>query len=106
MNLHLIQFSYFVAAVLFILSLRWLNHPRTARRGVAAGVAGMAAAIIGTLLPPEIVDFKWIGAALVVGTALGIPLSRVALAPGPQRTPLSHALRRPPAWPPRAPQRP
>src|SRR6266849_4061556 len=79
MNEHLIQFSYFVAAVLFILSLRWLNHPRTARRGVGAGVAGMSAAIIGTLLAPEIADYKWIGMALVVGTALGIPLSRVAL---------------------------
>ena len=92
MNEHLIQFSYFVAAVLFILSLRWLNHPRTARRGVAAGVAGMAAAIIGTLLAPKIVDYKWIGAALVVGTALGIPLSRVALTAVPQRTALSHAF--------------
>src|SRR5258708_11060134 len=92
MNEHLIQFSYFVAAVLFILSLRWLNHPRTARRGVAAGVAGMSAAIVGTLLAPEIVDYKWIGAALVVGTALGIPLSRVALTAVPQRTALSHAF--------------
>src|SRR6266567_9197451 len=92
MNQHLIQFSYFLAAVLFILSLRWLNHPRTARRGVAAGIAGMSAAIIGTLLAPEIVDFKWIGVALVVGTALGIPLSRVALTAVPQRTALSHAF--------------
>jgi proton-translocating NAD(P)+ transhydrogenase subunit beta len=92
MNEHLIQFSYFVAAVLFVLSLRWLNHPRTARRGVAAGVAGMSAAIVGTLLAPEIVDYKWIGAALVVGTALGIPLSRVALTAVPQRTALSHAF--------------
>jgi NAD(P) transhydrogenase subunit beta len=92
MNEHLIQFSYFVAAVLFILSLRWLNHPRTARRGVAAGVAGMAAAIVGTLLAPEIVDYKWIAGALVLGTALGIPLSRVALTAVPQRTALSHAF--------------
>jgi NAD(P) transhydrogenase subunit beta len=92
MNAHLIQLSYFLAAVLFILSLRWLNHPRTARRGVAAGVAGMSMAIIGTLLAPEIVDFKWIGVALVVGTALGIPLSRVALTAVPQRTALSHAF--------------
>src|SRR6476619_5787981 len=92
MNEHLIQLSYFAAAVLFILSLRWLNHPRTARRGVAAGVAGMSAAIIGTLLAPEIVDYKWIGIALVAGTALGIPLSRVALTAVPQRTALSHAF--------------
>jgi len=91
-NEHLIQISYFVAAVLFILSLRWLNHPRTARRGVAAGVGGMSAAVIGTLLAPEIVDYKWIGVALVIGTALGIPLSRVALTAVPQRTALSHAF--------------
>src|SRR4249919_1602173 len=92
MNEHLIQLSYFAAAVLFILSLRWLNHPRTARRGVAAGVAGMAAAIVGTLLAPELVDYKWIGVGLVAGTALGIPLSRVALTAVPQRTALSHAF--------------
>src|SRR5688572_17418495 len=92
MNEHLIQFSYFVAAVLFVLSLRWLNHPRTARRGVAAGVAGMAAAIIGTLLAPEIVEYQWIAGGLVIGTLLGIPLSRVALTAVPQRTALSHAF--------------
>ena len=92
MNEHLIQLSYFLAAVLFILSLRWLSHPRTARRGVAAGVGGMTAAIVGTLLAPEIIDYKWIAAALVVGTVAGIPLSRVALTAVPQRTALSHAF--------------
>jgi len=92
MNEHLIQFSYFVAAVLFILSLRWLNHPRTARRGVAAGVAGMTMAVIGTLMAPEIVDYKWIAVALVVGTAVGVPLSWVPLTAVPQRTALSHAF--------------
>ena len=75
MNAHLIQLSYFAAAVLFILSLRWLNSPKTARQGVAAGVAGMSAAIIGTLMAPEIVDYKWIVAGLVIGTIAGIPLA-------------------------------
>jgi NAD(P) transhydrogenase subunit beta len=92
MNEHLIQLSYFIAAVLFILSLRWLNHPRTARQGVAAGVAGMTAAIVGTLLAPEIVEYKWVAAALVVGTAIGVPLSWVPLTAVPQRTALSHAF--------------
>ena len=54
---HLTQASYLLAAALFILSLRWLNHPSTARRGVAAGVAGMTAAIVGTLLHPGIVGY-------------------------------------------------
>src|SRR4029450_9554839 len=85
-NEHLIQLSYFAAAVLFILSLRWLNSPKTARRGVLAGVAGMSAAIVGTLLAPEIVDYKWVALGLVVGTVAGIPLSRVALTAVPQRT--------------------
>jgi NAD(P) transhydrogenase subunit beta len=88
----LLQASYLAAAVLFILSLRWLNDPKTARRGVAAGVAGMAAAIAGTLLNPEIVNYTWIVVAFVVGTAAGIPLSRVALTAVPQRTALSHAF--------------
>ena len=89
---HLTQASYLAAAALFILSLRWLSAPKTARRGVAAGVAGMAAAIVGTLLHPEIVNYTWIIVAFVVGTAIGVPLSRVPLTAVPQRTALSHAF--------------
>ena len=59
----LTQLTYLAAAALFILSLRWLSHPKTARRGVAAGVGGMALAIVGTLLAPEIVNFTWIAIA-------------------------------------------
>jgi H+-translocating NAD(P) transhydrogenase subunit beta len=89
---HLTQASYLAAAALFILSLRWLSDPKTARRGVASGVAGMTAAIAGTLLHPEIVSFTWIIVAFVVGTVIGVPLSRVALTAVPQRTALSHAF--------------
>jgi len=88
----LTQVSYLLAAGLFVFSLRWLNQPKTARRGVAAGVAGMAAAIFGTLLHPEIVGFGWIALAVAVGTLAGIPLSRVPLTAVPQRTALSHAF--------------
>jgi NAD(P) transhydrogenase subunit beta len=88
---HLTQASYLIAAILFILSLRWLNHPSTARRGVAAGVAGMAAAIIGTLLHPAL-GYGPIVAAMIVGTIVGVPLSRVPLTAVPQRTALSHAF--------------
>jgi NAD(P) transhydrogenase subunit beta len=89
---HPTEASYLVAAALFILSLRWLNHPRTARRGVAAGVGGMSLAIIGTLLHPEIVSYQWIIVALIVGTIVGVPLSWVPLTAVPQRTALSHAF--------------
>ena len=89
---HLTQASYLAAAALFILSLRWLSDPKTARRGVAAGVGGMAAAIVGTLLHPEIVNYTWIVVACVVGTIIGVPLSKVPLTAVPQRTALSHAF--------------
>src|SRR4051794_26829898 len=89
---HLTQASYLAAAALFILSLRWLSDPKTARRGVAAGVAGMTAAVAGTLLHPDIVNYTWIIIAFVIGTVIGVPLSRVALTAVPQRTALSHAF--------------
>jgi NAD(P) transhydrogenase subunit beta len=47
---------------------------------------------MGTLLHPDIVSFKWIAVAIVVGTAIGVPLSRVPLTAVPQRTALSHAF--------------
>jgi len=86
------QLSYLVAATLFIFSLRWLNRPKTARQGVFAGVGGMAAAVFGTVLHPEIVNFTWIVIAVIAGTAVGIPLSRVPLTAVPQRTAISHAF--------------
>ncbi|HJR60704.1 MAG TPA: NAD(P)(+) transhydrogenase (Re/Si-specific) subunit beta [Vicinamibacterales bacterium] len=88
----LIQAGYLSAAALFILSLRWMSDPKTARRGVAAGVAGMSLAIVGTLLDPHIQGFAWIAVACVIGTAIGIPLSKVPLTAVPQRTALSHAF--------------
>jgi NAD(P) transhydrogenase subunit beta len=86
------QLSYLLAALLFVFSLRWLNRPRTARRGVAAGVGGMAAAVIGTLVHPEIVGYGWIALAALAGILIGVPLSRVPLTAVPQRTAISHAF--------------
>ena len=52
----------------------------------------MLLAIAGTLLHREIVDYRWIAAALVIGTIIGIPLGRVQMTAVPQRTALSHAF--------------
>jgi H+-translocating NAD(P) transhydrogenase subunit beta len=74
-----------VAAVLFILALKGLAHPRTARRGNAYGMAGMGLAIGVALLQPGLQFGGWIIAALVLGAAIGIPLAqRVALTHLPQ----------------------
>jgi H+-translocating NAD(P) transhydrogenase subunit beta len=88
----LIEITYLIATALFILSLKWLSSPTTARRGVFAGEAGMALAIAGTLLHRGIVDYKWVAIALVLGTIIGIPLGKVAMTAVPQRTALSHAF--------------
>jgi H+-translocating NAD(P) transhydrogenase subunit beta len=88
----LIEIAYLIATALFILSLKWLSSPTTARRGVFAGEAGMALAIAGTLLHRGIVDYKWIAIALVLGTIIGIPLGKVQMTAVPQRTALSHAF--------------
>jgi len=88
----IIEIAYMIATALFILSLKWLSSPTTARRGVFAGEAGMLLAIGGTLLHRGIVDYKWIVIALVLGTVIGIPLGRVHMTAVPQRTALSHAF--------------
>ena len=88
----LVQLIYLISTALFILSLQWMSDPKTARRGVFAGVGGMALAVVGTLLHPQIVNFNWIVVALVLGAIAGIPLSKVALTAVPQRTALSHAF--------------
>src|SRR3974390_729195 len=89
---YLIESTYLIATALFILALKWLSSPATARRGVWAGEAGMFLAIVGTLLNRGIVDYKWIAIALVLGTIVGVPLGRVAMTAVPQRTALSHAF--------------
>src|SRR3979490_2943368 len=87
-----IEFVYLIASVLFIFSLHWMSSPATARRGVFAGEIGMLLAICGTLLHKDIVEWKYIVAALVLGSIIGIPLGKVQMTAVPQRTALSHAF--------------
>jgi H+-translocating NAD(P) transhydrogenase subunit beta len=89
----LTQLSYVVATALFILALHWMNDPKSARRGVYAGVAAMLIAILATWAQPDIiVHHSWIVLAIAAGCLLGWPLSRVPLTAVPQRTALSHAF--------------
>jgi len=89
---NIIEIVYLVASALFIVSLKWMSSPSTARRGVRAGESGMVLAIAGTLLTRGIVDYKWIIIALVIGSGIGIPLGLVQMTAVPQRTALSHAF--------------
>jgi NAD(P) transhydrogenase subunit beta len=88
----IIELVYLIASVLFILSLKWMSSPTTARHGIWAGEIGMLLAICGTLLHHGIVDYRLIAIGLVLGTIIGVPLGRVAMTAVPQRTALSHAF--------------
>jgi len=59
---------------------------------VRAGEVGMLLAIAGTLLSHDIVDYKWVAIALVLGSIIGVPLGMVHMTAVPQRTALSHAF--------------
>jgi NAD(P) transhydrogenase subunit beta len=84
---------YVVAGGCFVLSLKWLTHPATARRAVRVGEVGMLLAVIGTLLQQEIVDLRWIAVAVVIGSTIGAVIAVfVPMTAMPQRIALSHAF--------------
>jgi NAD(P) transhydrogenase subunit beta len=88
-----VEAAYLAAAVCFILSLMWMSHPSTSRRGVLVGEAGMLLAIVGTLLLKQVADYPLIAAALLLGSAIGVPLAYLMpMTAIPQRTALSHSL--------------
>jgi NAD(P) transhydrogenase subunit beta len=87
----LTQASYLAASVCFILGLKALTRAETARRGMQLAAVGMLLAIVGTLIVERIVEYQWILAGLVVGTAVGYPLgTRVPMTAMPQRIAVSH----------------
>ncbi len=72
----ILEITYIVASVLFVLGLKMLSHPLTARRGNIYAAIGMIAAIVATILWHEkdgepIKNIPWILGAIVIGTAIG-----------------------------------
>ncbi len=89
---YFLEATYLIASILFILGLKGLSHPDSARRGMIMAAAGMAAAVFGTLFHPEIVNYTYIAIGLIIGSAIGIPMAMVPMTAMPQRTALSHAF--------------
>ena len=71
MSAELINGTYIIAAVLFIFGLKQMSSPATAVRGNLLSAVGMLLAILVTLVSREIVEYQWIGVAVVLGAIVG-----------------------------------
>lgn len=86
-----VQVAYIAASAAFILGLRGLTKPDTARRGMQLAAMGMLLAVIGTLLNHQIISYDLIIIGLVIGTAIGLPMGLlVPMTAMPQRIAVSH----------------
>ncbi|MSO65774.1 MAG: NAD(P)(+) transhydrogenase (Re/Si-specific) subunit beta [Alphaproteobacteria bacterium] len=93
MSANLSALAYLIAGICFILSLRGLSSPETARRGNILGVAGMVIAIATTLANPEILGYDLILLGLVIGGAIGTVIARrIKMAAMPQLVAAFHSL--------------
>ena len=93
MSANLTALAYLAAAILFILALRGLSSPESARRGNVFGISGMVIAVGTTVISPEITSYAWILAALVIGGAIGTGIAlRIRMTAMPQLVAAFHSL--------------
>ena len=85
--------AYLIASIFFIMALRGLSSPETARNGNMFGITGMVIAIATTLASPGVVSYDWIIVGLVIGGAIGdIIARRIQMTALPQLVAAFHSL--------------
>jgi NAD(P) transhydrogenase subunit beta len=90
---NLSAFFYLIASVCFILALRGLSSPQTARVGNFYGIAGMVIAVATTLLTPHVVSFWLIVIGILIGGAIGTYIAlRIHMTALPQLVAAFHSL--------------
>ncbi|MCH9019611.1 MAG: NAD(P)(+) transhydrogenase (Re/Si-specific) subunit beta, partial [Proteobacteria bacterium] len=93
MSANVTALAYLIAAICFILALKGLSSPTTARRGNAIGIAGMALAVVVTLLAPGVLSYLEIFAGIVVGGGIGTVVAvRIPMTAMPQLVAAFHSL--------------
>jgi len=93
MSENLTSLAYLIASVSFIMALRGLSSPETSRQGNNWGMAGMAIAIITTLLSPGVVSFSWIILGILIGGSVGAVVARkIQMTALPQLVAAFHSL--------------
>jgi H+-translocating NAD(P) transhydrogenase subunit beta len=92
-NASLSAFFYLIASICFILALRGLSSPETARAGNVYGIAGMIIAIITTLVMPQVVSYWLIVIGILIGGAVGTVVAlRIQMTALPQLVAAFHSL--------------
>jgi NAD(P) transhydrogenase subunit beta len=87
------EIVYLVSSVLFIMGLKGLSHPESARRGMHYAEVGMLLAVVGTLVSGKIITWEWILTGIVIGSAIGAAMAIfMPMTAMPQRIALSHAF--------------
>ena len=86
-------YAYLIAAVCFILALRGLSHPETARQGNIYGMVGMTIAIVTTLAMPSVLSYEWIIVGILIGGTIGTVIARkIEMTALPQLVAAFHSL--------------
>jgi NAD(P) transhydrogenase subunit beta len=85
--------AYLAASVLFIMALRGLSSPETARMGNVYGIAGMTIAVLTTVAMPGVMSYAEMLGALVIGGAVGTVIAKkIEMAAMPQLVAAFHSL--------------
>jgi NAD(P) transhydrogenase subunit beta len=86
-------FAYLISSILFIMALRGLSSPVTARQGNIFGIIGMVIAVLTTLANPEVVGYTWIIAGILVGGSIGTVIAlKIQMTALPQLVAAFHSL--------------
>ena len=72
----LIQLVYLIAAIAFMLGIKYLSSPATARKGNVFASIGMLLAIVTTLFNENIISYELIIAGLIIGSLIGVTLAK------------------------------
>ena len=93
MSNNLVSLLYLISALLFIFALRGLSHPESSRKGNIFGIIGMIIAIITTLMFKSVLSYAEIGAAILIGGAIGTVIAlRIEMTALPQLVAAFHSL--------------
>lgn len=89
----IISVSYIAATILFILALRGLSHPETARPGNLYGIVGMTLAILATVLSERVTTYGLVISAMAISGVIGVTVARrVQMTQMPELVAILHSL--------------